>query len=498
MKKFTIALLLLALLSSVFVACRDSGEAGTATTTTPATTPATTPETESQTVSYDHDLPDELDFDGEYFLIATWNGGNYMDHYDFGWCNFLDCDEPEAGMLLQEAAYQRNLELKNELNVEIAVEERWNWASGGGGIGTVVGLCSLAGTNTFDLIMFEEYGYEALIIDELLKDVAAMPYIDLDKGYYNQKANDVYYLRDNLYVFISDIAYPCQNAVNLLINNDMLVDLKYDPNYVYDKVDNGTWTFGVLSDMVEGLWTDVNADGKADMGDQFGLQGTPFTPCYLYPAAGVKGTYLTDDGFEFDYGTDYSLEVYDAIRAFRDSSDVYCEEWSWDGFRAGRALFAGYASEINQLQTWFDFEFGVLPYPKFRDDQEAYHTPASGGVALIPANIEDEEFVGAVVEAMACGSHKHLVPAFYDNFVENGVLRDDRSRANWERMLGEWGFYDFTKIIAPDERIREYQFVYFMIAGQADAEGGIKSAWDASKETLATICQEFYDWYLAE
>jgi hypothetical protein len=418
-----------------------------------------------------------------------------MDHYDFGWCNFLDCDEPEAGMLLQEAAYNRNEEIRSLLGVEITSEEVWQWNGTSEGLMAVIGICSLGGQSNFDLVMYEQYGYEALIIDELLMDVAAMPYIDLEKGYYNQMANDVYYLRDNLYVFFSDIAYPCQNAVNVLINNDMLVDLNYDANYVYDKVNDGTWTYSVFADMIDGLWEDLNGDGKGDLGDKFGLQGTPYSLSYLYPAAGLKGTYMTDDGFAFDYGTDYSFEVFDAIMDLKESEDVYCVDFEWDTFRAGRALFTGYASEINQLQTWFDFEFGVLPFPKFRDTQDEYAVSASGGIALIPANIEDQEFVGAVVEAMAAGSHKYLVPAFYDTFVENGVLRDDQSRENWRRMLNEWGFYDFTRIISPDDRIRGYAPVYFKIAAN---ERDFASSWDTQKDTVGQICQEFYDWYLAE
>ena len=495
MKKFTIALLLLALLTSVFAACGGSSSGSTVTTDGATDAVTTTPVTEEGGLSYEHDLPADLRFDGEEFTIATWNGGNYMDHYDYGWCNFLDCDEPEAGMLLQEAAYNRNEEIRNTLGVEItSVEDIWNWNGTSEGLMAVIGICSLGGQSTFDLIMYEQYGYESLIIDELLMDVAAMPYIDLEKGYYNQMANDVYYLRDNLYVFFSDIAYPCQNAVNILINNDMLVDLQYSATYVYDKVNDGTWTYEVFAGMIDGLWNDLNGDGQGDLGDIFGLQGTPSSLMYLYPAAGLKGTYLTDDGFAFDYGTDYSFEVFDAIMDLKESKDVYCVAYEWDGFKAGRALFTGYASEINQLQTWFDFEFGVLPFPKFRETQETYRSSASGGIALIPANIEDENFVGAVIEAMAAGSHKYLVPAFYDHFVENGVLRDDYSRENWRRMLTEWGFYDFTRIISPDDRIRGYRAVFVKIeAGERD----FASSWDSMKGTVEEICREFYEWYLA-
>ena len=497
MKKLTISILLLAMLASILVACGGSEGSGSTTTASETTVSDTTVgDSETEGKDYTLELPEGLRFEGEEFNIATWNGGNYMDHYDYGWCNFLDCDDPEPGMLLQEAAYSRNEEIRNLLGVEItATEDIWNWNATSEGIMAIIDICSLSGTSSFDLIMYEQYGYEFLIIDELLMDVAAMPYIDLDKGYYNQKANDVYYLRENLYVLHSDIAYPCQNAVNLLINNDMLVDLNYDANYVYDMVNNGTWTFDAFSDMISGLYTDMNGDKTPDLGDKFGLQGQPYSLAYLYPAAGLKGMYLGEEGFEFDYGTDYSFEVFDAIMDLKESQDVYCVDYEYDAFKAGRALFTGYASEINQLQSWFDFAFGVLPFPKFKDTQETYCTPASGGICLVPANIENEEFVGAMIEAMAAGSRKYLVPAFYDTFVENGVLRDNASRENWKRMLNEWGQYDFSRIIAPDDRIRNYAPAYNKIISN---ERDFKSSWDSQKETIEQVCQEFYEWYLAE
>ena len=62
-------------------------------------------------------------------------------------------------------------------------------------------------------------------------------------------------------------------------------------------------------------------------------------------------------------------------------------------------------------------------------------------------------------------------------------------------MLGEWGSYEFTRGIAPDERIKAYRPAYNIIASGVNE---YKSNWDAQKEQIAEICQEFYDWYLAD
>ena len=114
---------------------------------------------------------------------------------------------------------------------------------------------------------------------------------------------------------------------------------------------------------------------------------------------------------------------------------------------------------------------------------------------IIPVTIENEDMVGAVLEAMASGSAKYFVPAFYENFIEMGVIRDDQSRENWAKMLGEWGSYEFTRGIAPDERVGSFRPVYWIIS---EPSREFKSSWDAQKDTVAELCQEFYDWYLAD
>ncbi len=491
MKKTSFALALLVLLCSVLAACQTD-DASSTLTTTPATDAPTEAVTEDVTKSMTDDLPTDLRFDGEEFIFGTYQGGNV----GYGWSSFFDCDEPEAGNLLEEATYTRNEELRDRLGVEITCYEDWLWDGTGHGIVYVMGQLSLAGNCHYDAFQCESFNtYEGFIIDELIADVAALPYIDLSKGYYNQTANNTYYLRDNLYFFVSDITYPCQNAAEFLVNLDELVDHGYEKNYLYEKVNNNDFVLQDVFDMIEGTWRDLNGDNTPDMGDFFGFGGHPYSPCYLYPGAGLLGTYLTEDGFAFDYGTDYSIEVMDRIIDLVQHSDTFVSDWNnTNMFFEGRALFMGYASTIRTLQD-LDFECGVLPFPKFTDEQDRYYTAASGGVVILPANMESEEFTGAVIEAMASGSAKHFVPAFYEQYLEQGVLNDDYSRENWRRMLNEWGAYEFTYYICPDERVKYFAPAYKIIeAGSRD----FASSWDSQKGPIEQICQEFFDWYLAE
>jgi hypothetical protein len=246
--------------------------------------------------------------------------------------------------------------------------------------------------------------------------------------------------------------------------------------------------------MVEGLWVDVNSDSQQDVGDKFGIGGHPYSLCYLYTSSGQRGVYITDTGFENDYGTDRSLEVYNRVIDLWDNPNVYVKEWDTDIFHSGRALFTGWTSEIRALQS-LPFEFGILPYPKYEETQDGYETGAGGGHLIVPGNIEDENMVGAVIEAMSSGSSKHFVPAFYDNFIEQGVIRNDYSRENWAKMLDEWGAYAFTGWITPHPNLQGYTVIFNHIStGSRD----FKSAWDAQKEVIDVVCQQFFDYYLAD
>ncbi len=477
MKKLTLAILLFALLLSVFVSCNtekggDNGENAVG-----------------------DDLPADLRFNGEKFTIATYEGGNVGK----GWACFFDVDEPEEGNALQKAAYDRNKEVEERLGVTISCEEPWVWDGTGEGLMYVYQACSLVNKELYQSYFMESLNsYEVLIADEMILNVAEMPYMDLNKPYYNKKANDVYNIGGRLYFFVSDITYSCQSAAMWLVNNEMLTELGYEETYLYDKVNDGTWTLDVVFEMIEGVRSDLNGDGIYDYNDRWGFSGQPYAPCYLYPAAGLRGAYIGENGFEFDYGTDYAIEVVDRILDLVEHEDTwfdYSEGWlnSFVSFWNGNSLFMGYASEIRALEQ-ITFDFGVLPYPKYRETQETYQCDAGGGFITIPCNIENADMVGAVLEAMASGSAKHFVPAFYGDYIERGVLRDDYSRENWAKMLNEWGIYELTRGISPNDRLIQYKPAYWTIG---EASRDFVTVWSEQKDHLTDICQDFYDLYLS-
>jgi len=501
MKKFASILLALLLAFSAFVAC-DNGSStvtpapGTSSDTTSGDTTSAvdTDAVTTEKVDDVHDLPADLKFEGMEFILGTYTGGNISDD----WAFYLDCDEPEAGNLLEEAIFSRNSQIFEILGVEVTCKEDWNWTGASEGLNVAMSVCSIAGKEMYHGMFLESpITYDSLIIDELVYDIPTLPYVNLSKSYYNQQVNDLFYLRDNLYMVVGDFSVSVQNAAHWLVNNDMLIDLGYEANYLYDKVNNYDWTVADVLSMIENTYSDTNRDGNVDIGDTFGIAGACGSINPLYVSCGLIGTYLTDDGFAFDYGTDKSIEVFNMIMDMTTSNpDVYIDEnypaYSEQPWFNGRCLFHCNASELFDHKD-LPFEFGVLPLPMYNDEQERYYCYGSGGAMIVPGNILDPDFVGASIEIFTALSAQSFKPAFYDYYMEQGVLRDDPSRENWSKMLNEWNIRDVVQMACPDSRLKFFDVVYQLLR---DRDPGYTEKWDTQKTSIEETCWIFYEFYL--
>ncbi|MBP5256649.1 MAG: hypothetical protein J6Z80_06310, partial [Clostridia bacterium] len=269
-------------------------------------------------------VPDGTIFDGEEFVISTYHDGNIGQ----GWTNYFDVDEPEKGAIMEEAANRRNLRIENDFKCTLTCTEDFFWWGNGEGLNYMENKVR-NGDDDVDLFFLESSNnFATLVIDQVLYDAATLPYITWDADYYNKEANDLYQLGNKKYVFVSDMTYPCQSAVAFVVNRERLVDIGYANDYVYNLVDNKEWYFDKVFEMVEGQTEDLDHDGDIDDYDYFGFVGNPYSSCYFFPGAGLKGAYLGADGFEFDFGTPRARTVIDKIETFVKKPEVWVKEWN--------------------------------------------------------------------------------------------------------------------------------------------------------------------------
>ena len=99
-------------------------------------------------------------------------------------------------------------------------------------------------------------------------------------------------------------------------------------------------------------------------------------------------------------------------------------------FSENRALFRtgtfGDTVDLRDMKT----DFGVLPIPKIDASQDGYYCMAHNDIMplVIPTTVPDEHKTALLTEALAFESMFTLTPSFYEVFLDEKILRDDKSK----------------------------------------------------------------------
>ncbi|MCL2772408.1 MAG: hypothetical protein FWD71_03575, partial [Oscillospiraceae bacterium] len=189
---------------------------------------------------------------------------------------------------------------------------------------------------------------------------------------------------------------------------------------------------------------DVNGDGKYTIDDLYGYVTDTQNQVDEYVAAfDVPVTVKGDDGLpkfviQDAKFSDAYTKLYDFmcnnLSTFAGpdqpvTTDIY--SMYRPIFQNQRALIlAEYLGNSSQMRN-YDFDFGILPFPKYDESQEKYRTMPQNGYTMfcIPTTVQNTQKVGAVIEALSAETRKSVLPAFYDVALKTKYARDDDSAA---------------------------------------------------------------------
>ena len=467
------------LLSSLLLpACGASGEAETPVQQTAAagTAAETAAGTEPETTDYYAGIRgavDNADLGGYNFNFISYDDNGY-------WQIYLYVEE-ENGDVLNDAAYRRNLEVEELLNIKITQ------LRDGNSEGKFKNAIQ-AGSEDFDMLCFWAVGnYSGYISKNLVLDWKSLPYVDLSADWYNQTANDAYTIGGRQYFGVGDITFPVHQHFRLLMNKGLVTDLGLD--LPYQLVHDGTWTFDKMLDYISSAYGDLNGNGQADDEDRYGL-GTnhAYSAAFVWNAGELQ-VYSKENGFEFNLMSDRIQKIVDSIVSFRSNQNVYYNDnGHYDPFWAGNVMFLGYGSDPLLLRDK-EVDIGYLVYPKYDDTQEQYYAWSSGGMMALPQSCSDVERTGLIVEALSAASNKYVKEAFIDKYIENKILRDEDSVTIY-RMMRDRATYDLSFNIDPSNKLTNYGYYgYFMQKQTTD----LASYYAKNESKIISKYQELYD-----
>ncbi len=361
--------------------------------------------------------------------------------------NDFDAEESDEA-LVDIAIYERNKELENNYGITVTTDEQMGFAIAmGQGVGfQKVYNNIMSATPVYDAAMIGTYDVATLAYNGLLQDLSDAPYIDLTKEYWDQKATADLAINKKMYYTTGDISVVDNRSTHaLFFNKEMIAN--YGMENPYDLVKSGKWTLEKFGAMVKQIGTDNNNDGVYNKHDTFGLLSARDNNLAILAAAGEKICTINDSGkIEL---TLYNERVDTLYARYLDivDDDTHTFNWKYNYitgasgdqatneervsmFDNDQALFYFHMLSYTDYLREIDTNFGILPFPKYDENQEEYGHYVSAWHSqflCLPALVKDRNRSGYVIEELAKLGADGLTKAYYEKTLQGKYVRDAES-----------------------------------------------------------------------
>ena len=347
--------------------------------------------------------------------------------------------EEENSQPVNDTVYRRNKLVEDHFGITLNIVKTGAGSGGDGQAEATAQFRSLieSGDQTYNAFTHVQHtGMPQMILERYFVDWNELPYINLSEDWWYENITNDLCFGDKIYVMTGDYALYIDRIDCLLFNKDIFDELGLE--YPYRDVLDGTWTWDKFSDLVKQGSKDLNGDGLMTMqDDRWGLGGWIWE---LSPALLISTGYspLEKDADNMPILNQNVSEAHDkyqrVVDLFADGQSAHAESSDYGGsvtmFTEGRTMF--YDSFLGGVTNFseVEFDFGILPYPKWDEDSE-YQNRSSNMTALtyIPVTNPDLPLTGAVLEEMAFQSAKELTPLYFDTVLTVKSTRDVESEA---------------------------------------------------------------------
>ena len=366
-----------------------------------------------------------------------------------------------ANAVMQDAILARNDEVENKLGVSLEIvaepgqiDNSDQWLNK-----LMAAALNENGNDLFDIAAIYASQGSALATRGCYLDVNLLPEgtINLDKVWWNQTLQEELEIDGALFMLGGDISLSSSAFANaIFFNKNMFTeyfskDETFQSEYdwvshdeegvtLYDIVNDDAWSISVLDDLASKIYVDSGNPGK-DSNDTYGMViDKSSSPLDAWIAAlqiqiisknnstgEIKLAFAEVDG-ALDHANKAYRKVSDLLNANR---GVYAfadeTEGAVDKFAEGDAMFVMCRlCDAETFRNIGDWEYGILPLPKYESGVGEYYTLPHNSYSLIvvAANLDNDraEMVGYTLELLAAESYRQVTPAYY-----NTVLKSDYS-----------------------------------------------------------------------
>lgn len=444
MKKSIAMLLLISMLLSMAACTSETVETAPQETETAAVVE----ETETQITD---DLPD-IDCGGKSYRIAGFEG--YTDEF---------YSEEMTGESENDAVFNRNARLEERFNISLEVI---NMSGGVADTYRTLVQQVTAGDDYCEVAALEVWNLHIATAAGIYQNWNETKYLHLDKPWWNQQINENATFNNKLLGLTGSFTVSYMTCIMATyVNINLLQDYGMTQEELYNLVQDGGWTLSYFNTLVAGMYKDINGDGARDEKDLYGYGGNWYYSDAWCTAFDIPITGKAEDG---------SLEIklmqektYDALtkiyQLYYENNGVYFHD-SWDGlmenFTNRQLVFAPGTLDdsFNSLREMED-SFGVVPQPKYDEEQDAYHCLVSDGYFIIgmPTTVTDTDFVSLITEAVAAETYMNVYPVYYDVALKSKYTQDEATAAMID-LIAEGASFDVSFMYGTYLEMLPYMF----------------------------------------
>ena len=440
-------------------------------------------------------VPDR-DLDGYEFVILA-----HCTTFNIHWFSRDISAEELLGEPINDAVYHRNRAVEERFNITIRADySNTPQADARTSIN--------AGDRAHDVLTFNIMQTAVLAQEGMLLDLTRhVPYLNLEKPWWDQRANEHLSIANRLFFTVGDLLVIDNDSLLVFfVNNDVIQE--YGMDNPYQMVRDGTWTVDRMWEMATSFSHDLDGSGQMGGHDAWGLlsfygtfYGNVMSTGHFVankdqndiPTLNLLNPRIVasfDRWIEIMMDRNHTMYAGDFQHQHQPGLNI------WDNqimmLSQGRGLFMFSHMNRATLMRPLDFNFGILPNPKLDETQTEYfnyvHKNTSKGIS-IPVTA-DAEISGLVLEALAAESRYTLRPAYFEISLTYQMLRD-RDSVEMMELIFETRAFDLAHLY-------NWGGVFSMVNGLANRrESNLISSYEAISDIAEAAMNNTIEIFLA-
>ena len=382
-------------------------------------------------------LPDNLNFDGT--TVNLWCRNDNVFVYEFA-------VEEEIGDMLNDAVYNRNRKVEERLNIDFNYHTvSYNFGGETAELKTPI----LASAGAYDIAAVHCSQGSGLVALGAYRNLFDFDVIDLDKPWWRQSLKEELSLFDYLPMISGDIALSSSMFITVVLYNQRLYNEYYTEN-IYDIVKSGKWTLDTLLDMTKDIHRDIDGNSTMDENDFYAMAiHSASTPLDAFIAAlDMSFTTRNSDHIpELTFNNEHTVAAFEKLtQLVKNNPGTWsCSRdkasWGYEVIRSkfinGEIIFNPTNIGDTEYFRHMDDPYGVLPLPKYDENQEDYHTLSNAAYSMmtIPVDSPSPDAAAAALEALGEESWRTVTPTYYEVALKAKYFHDDESSQMFDRII---------------------------------------------------------------